>query len=461
MKKKPIHKILEAKSIAVIGASSNPTKIGHAILKNLLISGYEGKLYAVNPHSKQILGVKTYSSVLDIKGRIDSAIIAVPAPYVKGVIEECAKKGIKGIIVISGGFKEVGNAKEEEEIAKICEKNNMAMIGPNCLGVVNMNKHIDSIFLPTYKMKRPKLGGISFITQSGAVGSVILDLLGESDLGVSKFISYGNAAHVDESDLLAYLREDKQTKVIAMYIEGVKNGRRFYEELKKTTRVKPVIVLKAGRGNLASQAAKSHTGSLAGDYKIFASMLKQAGAIEAKNMEELFDLAKIFLQPLPEGKRVLIVTNGGGEGVLTVDAIEENNLELAQLDKKIKLKLKRKFPKHVVISNPLDLTGDADAERYKIALENVIESKDVDAIIVITLFQTAGLSSEVVEDLMEVSNKTDKTLVVVASGGEYTRNLLKILESYGIPTYESPSDAVSSIAKAHYYYKKKKLNNRR
>ncbi len=455
-RKKPIHKILEAKSIAVVGASSNPTKIGHAILKNLLISGFEGKLYAVNPHSKEILGVKCYPSVLDIKGRVDSAIIAVPASVVKDVVKQCAKKGIKGLIVISGGFKEVGNVKEEEELAKICDKHNMAMIGPNCLGVVNMNKHIDSIFLPTYKMKRPKLGDISFITQSGAVGSVILDLLGESDLGVSKFISYGNAAHVDESNLLAYLREDDQTKVIAMYIEGIKNGRRFYEELKKTTKVKPVIVLKAGRGSLASKAAKSHTGSLAGDYKIFSSMLRQAGAIEARNMEELFDLAKIFLQPLPQGKRILVVTNGGGEGVLTVDAIEEDKLELSELSKKTIGKLKRKFPKHVVIGNPLDLTGDADAERYRVALENVVNEKGIDAIIVITLFQTAGLSSEVVEDIMAISNTTDKTLVVVASGGEYTRTLMKILESYGIPTYESPSDAVNAIAKAHWYYQKRK-----
>lgn len=450
-----IRAVLDPNSIAVVGASRNPNKVGHAILKNLIKSGYEGKLYAVNPNAKSVLGIKSYKSVLDIKRKIDCAIIAVPAKIANEVLKQCGKKGIKGAIIISGGYKEVGRRDLEDEVARISKRYGIAVIGPNCLGIVNVHKHIDSIFLPTYKMKRPKLGKISFLTQSGAVGSTILDLIGESSIGVSKFISYGNAAVINESDLLRYLREDDDTEIIAAYIEGVQDGRRFYEELKKTVKVKPVVVLKAGKGSFASRAAKSHTGVLAGNYKVFSSMLKQAGAVEAENLEELFNLVKIFLQPLPKGDRVLVITNGGGDGVLAADAIEKYGLKMASVSKRMKIRLKRAFPSYAVISNPLDLTGDADSGRYRKALEEAIKEKDVDAIIVITLFQTAGLNSDVVHDVIYAANTTDKTIISVATGGEYTQMLLNIIESYGIPAYESPDDAVSSLAKSLEYYERR------
>ncbi|MEM0438250.1 MAG: CoA-binding protein [Candidatus Micrarchaeia archaeon] len=448
-----IRAVLEPESIVVVGASRDPSKVGHAILKNLLINGYAGRLYAVNPHADEILGVKCYKSVSEIRQRVDCAIISVPAKYVNGILEECGKKGIRGAVVVSGGFKEIGEYALEEELKRIAEKHGIAVIGPNCLGIVNANRHLDSIFLPSYKLTRPQLGGISFITQSGAVGSTVLDLIGESNIGISKFISYGNAAVLDESDLLGYLRDDSETKVIVMYIEGVANGRKFYEELRKTTPVKPVVVLKAGRGSLAAAATKSHTGSLAGNYEVFSAMLRQAGAVEADNLEDFFNLSKIFMQPLPRGNKVLVITNGGGDGVLTVDAIERSGMRLASLSKETIAKMKRIFPKHVVVGNPLDLTGDADSSRYRIALQHAISEPDVDAIVVITLFQTAGLGAEVVNEVISAANSTDKTLVAVATGGKYTKLQLSILESYCIPAYESPEDAVISISKAHTYAK--------
>ncbi len=439
----------------MIGASRDPAKVGHAILKNLIRSGYAGKLYAINPHAKSVLGIKSYKSILDIRGKIDCAIIAVPAKVANAVLKQCGKKKVKGAIIISGGYKEIGQYKLEKELADISKKYGIAVIGPNCLGIVNVHKHIDSIFLPTYKMKRPQLGRISFLTQSGAVGSTILDLIGESNIGASKFISYGNAAVIDESDLLKYLREDNETDIIVAYIEGVSDGRKFYDELKKTAKKKPVIVLKAGKGEFASHAAKSHTGALAGDYRVFSSMLKQAGAVEAENLEDLFNLSKIFLQPLPKGDRVLVITNGGGDGVLAADAIEKYGLKMADISRGMKLRLKKIFPKYTVISNPLDLTGDADSERYGKALQEAIKEKNVDAIIVITLFQTAGLNSDVVHEVISAANSTDKTIVSVATGGRYTQMLLNIIESYGIPAYESPADAVSSLSKSLQYYKKR------
>jgi len=451
-----IRAVIEPNSIAVIGASRNPSKVGYSVFKNLIASGYTGRIYAVNPNAESILGVKCHKSVLNIPNKVDCAIIVVPAEYVNDTLEECGKKGIKGAIVISGGFKEVGEFEREEELKRISRKYGMAVIGPNCLGIVNRKKHIDSIFLPMYKMKRPLLGKISFLTQSGAVGSTILDLLGESNIGVSKFISYGNAAVLDESDLLRYLREDKDTSVIIMYIEGVKDGRKFYEELRKTTLVKPVVVLKAGKGALAAEATKSHTGALAGDYKVFQSMLRQAGAVEAECLPELFNLAKIFIQPLPKGERVFVLTNGGGEGVLTVDAIEKSGLKLAEISAKTRAKLKRKMPPHVVVGNPFDITGDADSKRYAEVLKEIVKEDGIDAIIVITLFQTVGLGSEVVNTVMEADNATDKTIVSVATGGEYTQSLLRIIESSGVPAYTSPSEAIDSIAKALWYYRKRR-----
>ena len=323
--------IFEPKSIAVIGASREPGKIGHVIVMNFVDGGFPGRLYPVNPNATEIHGMKCYASVLDIPGKVDSAVVVVPAKIVPKVLEECGKKGVKGVVVISGGFAEVGNHALEKKLADISRKYGLQVIGPNCLGVVDPASHVDSIFLPTYKMGRPKIGGVAFLTQSGAVGSTILDLVAREGFGMSKFVSYGNAAVIDETDLLEYMGNDRRTKIIVLYIEGVKRGKEFFRVTRKLAKKKPIVAIKAGTTEKGAAAAKSHTGSLAGSYAAYRAVFRQNRLIEAKTLDEVFDFAKIFdTQPFCTGNRVAIITNGGGMGVLAADAVVENGLELAE-----------------------------------------------------------------------------------------------------------------------------------
>lgn len=234
-------------SVAIIGASRDPGKIGHVLLRNFIEGGFRGKIYPVNPKSEEILGLKCYPSVGKIKEKVDLAVISIPAKLVPDALRECGEKGVKGAIVISGGFAEVGNIALENELREIAIKYNIACLGPNCMGVINPLTRVDSVFIPTYKMGRPKLGGVSFISQSGAIGGAVLDLMARQGFGMSKFVSYGNAAALDETDLLRYIADDERTRIIVLYIEGVKRGREFFETLKEVTKKKPVVVLKGGK----------------------------------------------------------------------------------------------------------------------------------------------------------------------------------------------------------------------
>ncbi|MFH1285093.1 MAG: CoA-binding protein [Candidatus Micrarchaeota archaeon] len=448
-------------SIAVIGASHNPAKIGYAITRNFKEGGYWGKVYPINPNVQQILGLKCYASVKDVKGSVDCAIICVPAKFVANVLRECAAKGVKAAIVISGGFSEVGNVEGEKELMKIAEENNMALIGPNCLGVLNPASKVDSLFLPIYKLERPRVGTIGFISQSGAVGGCIIDMAGRAGIGISKFISYGNAAGIDEADLLEYLGSDRNTKVIVCYIEGVKEGRNFMKIAKEVAKRKPVIVLKAGVSKKGAEAAKSHTGSLAGDTQAYRAMFKQCHLIEAQTLMRLFYFAKIFYQPLPKGKRVGIVTNGGGSGVLATDALEYSHLDLAQPSEETIKALKDKLPTYVNVRNPLDIIGDANSARYALAVDAMMRDPNIDILVVIVLFQTVALDSTVVDVLIRASETYGKPLVVVSTGGEYTEAQKRILDSYNIPTYHSPNAAMDSIAKAVEYAEFQRKRNLR
>ena len=269
-------KVFNPTSIAVIGASREPNKIGHVIVKNFVDGGFSGRIYPINPNAESILGLRSYKSVLDIKGGVDSAVIAVPAAAVPSVLEECGKKGIGGVVLITGGFSEVGKREEEERIAAIANKYGIALIGPNCMGVLTPSSRVDSVFLPIYKLGRPRVGNISFISQSGAVGGCIVDLAARAGIGMSKFVSYGNAAAVDECDLLEYLAADKETDIIVVYLEGVRDGRRFLEVTRKITKQKPIVVLKAGKSEAGAEAARSHTGSLAGSAEAYQAAFRQA-----------------------------------------------------------------------------------------------------------------------------------------------------------------------------------------
>lgn len=444
---KNLDSVFNPKSIAVIGAAREPNKIGHVILRNFLEGGFAGEVYAVNPNTDEVLGKPTFKSTAAIPDGADSAVIAVPAKFVPQAMQDCADAGVKGAVVITGGFAEVGEKALELQIKKIADDNDIAMIGPNCMGILNPSARVDSIFLPIYKLGRPHVGPISFISQSGAVGGCIVDLAARAGLGMSVFVSYGNATSIDETDLLQYLAAHKSTEIIVSYLEGVKRGREFMDVLSGVTRDKPVVVLKAGKSKSGIAAAASHTGSLAGSADVYSAVFRQCHATEAETLDELFDFAKIFDQVKACGRRIAVVTNGGGNGVLAADSVEGEGLELAQFSQQTSKQLSEMLPSTTRVHNPLDLIGDADAARYDKALNIVAKDPKVDAIVVIVLFQTAALDSSVINVIVRTAQSCKKPIVVVSTGGEYTEMHRRILDSYGIPTYPSPSSAVRSLKK--------------
>jgi len=433
-------------TIAVIGASSNQKKIGHVIFRNLLEGSFRGKVFPVNKKTKQILGKRCYKSITKIKEKVDLAIISIPAAFVPDVLEECGQKGVPATIIISGGFGEVGNTKLENAVKKLIDKYKIRAIGPNCLGVFDPKTGVDTIFLPKFKLERPKEGGIAFISQSGAVGSVVLDWMARKGYRVSKFISYGNAIDVDETDLMEYLIKDKKTRVVCAYFEGVKEGRKFLDISKKIAGRKPIIVLKAGVTEAGTKAVSSHTGSLAGSAEIYKAAFRQAGVIQADNMEELFDFARtLSSQPKPKGDRVQIITDGGGFGVLLSDDIIENGLKLAEMDKKTIEELGKEVPDYVVLKNPIDLTGDADTDRYRKAIEAALEDPNVDMIGLIVLLQVPRLGGDIVDTIINAHNSRKKPIFIISAGGDYTEVLKKTLEDSGVPTFSYPKDAAKSM----------------
>jgi acetyl coenzyme A synthetase (ADP forming)-like protein len=443
--------LFEPKSVAVIGASHDPKKLGHVIFKNFIEGGFKGDVYPINPNIDKILNRKCYPSVLDVPGSIDHAVIAVPAPAVAKVLTECGEKGVKGAVVITSGFAEVGNIKGEKELVEIAKKYDITLIGPNCLGLIDTKAKVDSVFLPMYKLQRPKKGDIAFIAQSGAVGSCVIDLAAEMGVGISKFVSYGNASVVNECDLLEYLRDDPNTRVIAAYFEMVKDGKRFLRIAKDVAQNKPVIAIKAGKTAGGMKAAASHTAAMAGSADVYSAVFRQTRIIEVESLTDLFDYSKIFLQPAPKGRRVGIITNGGGVGVLTTDWAERHGLQLANFSDETKKKAREKFPPHVNIGNPLDLAGDADKERYEYALELLMDDDNVDSIITIILFQTVSLDASVNDVIIAASQKRKKPIIAISIGGEYTKKNKVILESAGVPTYTSPYVATGALSKLTWY----------
>ncbi|MEA3343386.1 MAG: CoA-binding protein [archaeon] len=444
-----LNQFFAPKSVAVIGASSNPKKFGHVILKNYTDMGFLGRIYPINPKADSILGMKCYKSVLDVEDDIDSAVIVVPPQAANEALRECVKKGIEAVVMITAGYRETGGAGvgREEELKSIIKDTDTHVVGPNCIGIYDSFGRIDTLFLPDYKLKRPSAGNIAFVSQSGAFALSILDWAATEEIGISRFVSYGNRADVDEVDLLNYLKNDRKTKAIAVYMEGVKNGRLFLETLKSVTDRKPVVILKAGKSVSGTRAVQSHTGSLAGSYAVFRGAIRQGGAVEAENTEQLFDYCRVLAyQPVPRGKRIAVITNGGGFGVMCADSIERIGLSLAEFSKDTIEGIKSVMPKeYSSIHNPLDLIGDADVRRYEVAINNVIKDRNVDALIVVTLLQTASLGPEIVDVIVSANERSKIPIVVSASGGEYTQLLLRSLEKDGIPAYPSPDRAVNAM----------------
>ncbi|MEM5812094.1 MAG: CoA-binding protein [Candidatus Aenigmatarchaeota archaeon] len=434
------------KSVAIIGASRDPKKIGHVIFRNFVEGKFSGKIFPINPNAEELFGHKCHPTVLEVGEKIDLAVITVPAPIVPNVLEECGKKKIPAAIIISGGFKEIGNTELENEVSRILKKYRMRAIGPNCIGVYDPYSNVDTFFLPRYKLERPGCGKIAFISQSGALGSVILDWMAMKGYKISKFISYGNATDVDEADLIEYLAQDRETEVICAYFEGVKEGRKFYEIARKVSHKKPIIVLKGGTTEEGTEAVASHTGSLAGTSEIYSTAFRQAGLIQATDLEQVFDFARVLsTQPVPKGDRVQIITDGGGYGVMTTDWLIKNNLKLAKMKQENINKIKNACPPHAIIKNPIDLTGDASTDRYKIAIETAMEDPNVDMVAVIILFQIPTLTPDIVDVVSAISERKQKPLIVIAAGGRYTEVLKKSLEDFGVPCFSYPERAAESL----------------
>ena len=441
----------EPRAIAVIGASRDPEKVGHKVFKNILDSGFQGNLYPINPKATKLLGYECFRSVSEVPDEIDLAVIAIPAKIVPKVAEECGRKGVRGIVVISAGFSETGREGTllERELVEICRKYDMRMQGPNCLGIISAHHPMNASFASA----SPLLGNIALISQSGALGSSILNWALQNNLGFTSFVSLGNEADLDAADFIEALADDDDTRVIGLYIEGVKDGERFKHVAKEASRKKPTIVLKAGTTDVGIRAVSSHTGSLAGSDTAFSAAFEKANLLRIETLEELFDLVQAFeAQPIPQGKNVLIVTNGGGPGILAADACDKLGLELPSLEHEIMQNLRNRLPPHASVSNPVDILGDADDTRYMTALDAGFRSKRIDAIMVILTPQAMTPACEVAEAIIELRRRyAEKPIVTAFLGYDNDSRPVKKLREIKIPNYSFPESAAYAL-KAMYDY---------
>jgi len=435
---KPLESIFNARSVAVVGASANPEKTGHIILKNIIEGGFEGKIYPVNPKAGEILGLPCYPSVTAINDSVDVVLIVVPSKFVPDVMEEEGKKGVTGAVVISGGFGEIGNGELEKQILDIAKKYGMRIIGPNCQGFnYTPNRLCASWPLVT------KSGPIAVISQSGTVGAAIEMWAQAAEIGISCFVSLGNKVDVNEIDLIDVFKEDPNTKVISLYIEGVQNGARFMKSVRSAREKKPIVVLKPGTTPKGARAVQSHTRSIAGNDEIFDAVCRQVGITRAKSITELFDysLALGFLGK-PKGNRVLIITSSGGSGIIATDVAEQGGIDVVDLPAELLAELKGALPPQCVVANPLDLTGDATAERYRIAAGIAARCDSIDSLLLIFGDPIPG-ASEVVGELKE---KTGKQIIVAyLGGGDIEEEETIKLNRSGTPVFPTPERAVGAL----------------
>ena len=370
-----LERVFNARCVAVVGASSNPLKLGHTILSNILAGGYRGSIYPVNLREETVLGIKSYPTVSDIPGIVDLVVVVVPNVAVPEVIEAAGKKGAAGAVVISGGFREIGRTDLESSLIKTAKETGIRIIGPNCQGFSYLPNNLCSSW-PLLKSS----GEIAIISQSGTVGAALGAWAEAQNLGVSCCISLGNRCDVDEVDVIRFLASDGRTKVIAIYTEGLKEGRRFMEVAKELTSTIPIVILRAGRTSRGRQAAQSHTKSLAGRYEVFSGFAQDAGLTKVTTLEALCEQMKALgLIKRPHGKRMLIITSSGGCGVLASDTIDEAGLQLAHLPQETVEQLKRELPPQCVTGNPFDLTGDANSAMYERIIHATSDCGEVDA----------------------------------------------------------------------------------
>jgi acetyl coenzyme A synthetase (ADP forming)-like protein len=432
-------------SVAVIGASTKPGKVGHDILRNMISSGFEGTVYPVNPHASEILGLRCYRSVTKIEGPVDLAVIVVPARAVLGVMEECGEKGIDAVIVISAGFKESGREgiQRERDLAALARKLGIRVVGPNCLGIIATDIGLNTSFAPSF----PRQGALALMSQSGALATAIIDWSTQRGIGYSKFVSFGNGVDVGVVDLLRAWEDDPLSNVIVAYIEGLPDGPEFMRVARQVSAKKPVIVVKSGSTQAGARAVSSHTGSLAGSEQAYHAAFLQSGVIRAHSIEELFDLAMAFAyQQLPRGRRVAVLTNAGGPGIMATDALEHAGLELATIEPNTVDALRERLPAASNFYNPIDVLGDADPERYTFAAEKVLSDGNVDALVSLLTPQAMTRPTDTAEGLVEVATASRKPVLACFMGGGSMTEATDLLGRGSVPDYPYPERAVQALA---------------
>ncbi|MDY7080635.1 MAG: acetate--CoA ligase family protein [Chloroflexota bacterium] len=437
-------------SVAIIGASRDPDKLGYAVLANIQAGMYPGRLYPVNPKADEILGLKTYHSVLDIPDPVDMAVIVIPYRFVPPVLEQCGQKEIPAVVVISAGFREAGREglERERELIEIARKYNVRLIGPNCLGVIDTTTPLNA----TFAAGMPPGGPIAFMSQSGALGTAVLDIAMAGRIGFSKFASLGNKADVSEIDLLEAWGNDPTSRVILIYVEGLPDGQKFIQVARKVTRDKPVVAIKSGVTKSGSRAVSSHTGSLAGSEAAYKAAFRQAGVVRATSMEALFDYARAFAyQPLLQGDRIGIVTNAGGPGILATDALEHARLEIPRLDRETVEALTDYLPGAASAANPVDVLGDALADRYEHAMHLVLADPNVDGMIVIVTPQAMTEIEKTAHAVGRMAQKSDKPVLGCFMGEARIKAGIDVLWQYGVPNYPFPERAAGALAAMSTY----------
>ena len=454
------------RSVAVIGATKKVDKAGHVIFKNFATNKmrgvFKGELYPVNPNEDSILGFKCYSSITDVPGEIELIVIIVPAKIVPSIMQDAAAKKVKAAVIISSGFKEVGNVELEDQVVAIARQGGIRVLGPNCLGIFYSKTGVDTLFLPETKIlttgdevvatPRPMPGNIAMVTQSGAFGVAALDYLTGRQMGISKFVSFGNKCDVTESDIIHYLLHDKETRVILAYLEDIKYGRQFVKIAKKVTVKKPVVVIKSGRSAAGARAAASHTGAIAGSDKIYDAAFEQAGIIRARDMEEFFDAGKaLAMQPPALGKNIGILTDAGGPGVMTVDECEILGLTVEHFSEETSRKFQKLKDQGIIMkiaatTNPVDLTGSVTDDMFEAASDIMFQDKDVNGIILLGLHHMPGLREKYIDSVVKVASNYNIPIVMCDIGETemalYTRSRF---DKLGIPSYSSPEDAARAM----------------
>ena len=462
---KNLEAIFSPRTVAVIGASSVPGKVGHDIFANILNGGFTGTLYPVNPTAKSVLSVRTYQQIEEVPDTVDLAVIVLPPEATLKSVESSVRKGVGGIVIVSAGFRETGKVglEIENRIVSICHEAHVPVVGPNCLGVIN--PIADVSLNASFSVRMPMAGNISFISQSGALCTAILDFAADRDFGFSKFISIGNKADVDEIDLLNYLHTDENTAVIMIYLEELRRGEEFISTVKSITsgnRPIPILVIKSGRTSEGARAAASHTGAMAGSEAVYNAIFKQSGVIRAESIHELFDFANVFTykqqSPLGKlrrklllGKRIAIITNAGGPGIIATDMTISADLELAELSDKTIADLAGYLPSSANLNNPIDVIGDASQDRYESALRVVIGDQGVDGVLVILTPQSMTNARGTAQAIVRVARETRKPIICCFMGVVDVSAGVRYLQEQGYPVYQFPEEAAKAMGALHRY----------